>query len=239
MRPRLEALAPRSTAATSRVSTTAISPALLEDVEQTALVCVDDIARIAGDAVWEAALFALYERLRRYAGGASWLVQHTAPGAIVFTPNWDDFPLLFFHDQHNRYVVGLDPSYLAQRDASLYRLYQELGRGEVTPPSRFLPRFDTKVVLSDHSHDRFLAALGAALALVSGLPGWAVTFPGGGRRRRRLCFGRDHASGSSSWGIGRAEKRRRHGFASQRAHRADRATRALSVAIPVLAYIWR
>ena len=43
---------------------TAISPALLEDVEQTALVCVDDIARIAGDAVWEAALFALYERLR-------------------------------------------------------------------------------------------------------------------------------------------------------------------------------
>jgi len=97
----------------------------------------------------------------RYAGGAAWLVEHTAPGAIVFTPNWDDFPLLFFHDQHNRYVVGLDPSYLAQRDAALYRLYQELGRGEVTPPSRFLPRFDAQVVLSDHSHDRFLAALGA------------------------------------------------------------------------------
>lgn len=48
--------------------TSAISPALLEDVEQTALVCVDDIARIAGDAVWEAALFALYERLRAQGG---------------------------------------------------------------------------------------------------------------------------------------------------------------------------
>jgi hypothetical protein len=97
----------------------------------------------------------------RYAGGAAWLVEHTPPGAIVFTPNWDDFPLLFFHDQHNRYVVGLDPSYLAQRDASLYRLYQELGRGEATPPSRFLPRFDARVVLSDHSHERFLTALAA------------------------------------------------------------------------------
>jgi len=42
----------------------ALSPALLEDVEQTALVCVDDIERVAGDAAWEAALFVLYERLR-------------------------------------------------------------------------------------------------------------------------------------------------------------------------------
>lgn len=39
--------------------------------------------------------------------------------------------------------------------------------------------------------------------------------------------------------MGGAEKSRRHGFAIQRAHRADRATRALSVAMPVLAYICR
>jgi DnaA family protein len=44
------------------------SPALLEDVEQTALVCVDGIAHIAGDTIWEAALFALYERLRAQGG---------------------------------------------------------------------------------------------------------------------------------------------------------------------------
>jgi hypothetical protein len=45
--------------------------------------------------------------------------------------------------------------------------------------------------------------------------------------------------GTWSSGIGRAEKRARHGFASQRAQRVDRAIRALSVAIPVSAYIWR
>lgn len=39
--------------------------------------------------------------------------------------------------------------------------------------------------------------------------------------------------------MGRAEKSRRQGFASQRAQRPDEAMRALSVAIPVSAYIWR
>ena len=41
-----------------------LNTALLEDVEQAALVCVDDVHVIAGDAAWEAALFALYEHLR-------------------------------------------------------------------------------------------------------------------------------------------------------------------------------
>jgi hypothetical protein len=40
-------------------------------------------------------------------------------------------------------------------------------------------------------------------------------------------------------GIGRPANRYRHGHAIQRARRAERLTRALSVAIPVFAYIWR
>jgi hypothetical protein len=42
-----------------------------------------------------------------------------------------------------------------------------------------------------------------------------------------------------SSGIGCPAKSRRHGIAISRAHRAERLTRALSVAIPVFAYIWR
>ena len=41
-----------------------MSPELLEGMEHLALVCVDDIHAIAGQAVWEAALFNLYNRLR-------------------------------------------------------------------------------------------------------------------------------------------------------------------------------
>ena len=55
--------------------------ALLEDVEQAPLVCVDDIDAVAGDAAWEAALFALYERLRAH-GGMLVLAARTSPAAI-------------------------------------------------------------------------------------------------------------------------------------------------------------
>jgi hypothetical protein len=50
----------------------------------------------------------------------------------------------------------------------------------------------------------------------------------------------DYESGAAlNIGRGRATNRRRHGRAMRRAQRLARFTRALSVAIPVLAYIWR
>jgi DnaA family protein len=55
--------------------------ALLEDVEQVPLVCVDDVDAIAGDAIWEAALFALYEHLRAH-GGMLVMAARTSPAAI-------------------------------------------------------------------------------------------------------------------------------------------------------------
>lgn len=42
----------------------AMSPQLLEGMEQMALVCIDDLDLIAGDTHWEQALFHLYNRIR-------------------------------------------------------------------------------------------------------------------------------------------------------------------------------
>ena len=95
----------------------------------------------------------------RYRGGAHWLSGHTPKDSIVFTADWTDFPLLFFHNQRNRYLLGLDPTYLALRDAELYRLWHQLGRGELHPPSAYLPRFDSRVVFSDRTNVDFLRAL--------------------------------------------------------------------------------
>jgi len=58
-----------------------LTPALLEDVEQVPLVCIDDVDAIAGDAAWEAALFALYEHLRAH-GGMLVMAARTGPVAI-------------------------------------------------------------------------------------------------------------------------------------------------------------
>lgn len=45
-----------------------LSPAVLEGLEQLPLVALDDIEYIAGDPVWETALFHLYNRLRETGG---------------------------------------------------------------------------------------------------------------------------------------------------------------------------
>ena len=60
---------------------TDLTTALLEDVEQVPLVCVDDVDALAGDTIWEAALFALYEHLRAH-GGMLVLAARTSPAAI-------------------------------------------------------------------------------------------------------------------------------------------------------------
>jgi len=55
--------------------------ALFEDVEQIPLVCVDHVEAIAGDAIWEAALFALYEHLRAQ-GGMLIFAAGSSPAAL-------------------------------------------------------------------------------------------------------------------------------------------------------------
>lgn len=58
-----------------------LAPAMAENLEQTLLVCVDDIQHIAGDDAWESALFSLYERMRT-AEGTLVVVGPVPPGRL-------------------------------------------------------------------------------------------------------------------------------------------------------------
>lgn len=58
-----------------------LSVALLEGLEAADLVCIDDIAAIAGHQAWEAALFHLYNRLRD--AGGTLLVSGSLPPASL------------------------------------------------------------------------------------------------------------------------------------------------------------
>jgi DnaA-homolog protein len=58
-----------------------ITPAVLEDAEQTFLVCLDDVQAIARQRDWEIALFALYERAR--ASGTRLVAAATAAPASL------------------------------------------------------------------------------------------------------------------------------------------------------------
>ena len=92
-----------------------------------------------------------------YRGAALWLKQHTQPGTIVFNTDWDDFSQLFFYNDSNYYVVGLDPNYMRKYDDNLYRVWQDIGKGKVRNPHKaIVDQFKAFYVLTDNSHQAFL-----------------------------------------------------------------------------------
>ncbi len=51
---------------------------------------------------------------------AEWLKNNSRPGEIVFHVNWGQFPELFYWNQHNRYIGGMDPIFQYAYDKGLY-----------------------------------------------------------------------------------------------------------------------
>ncbi len=51
---------------------------------------------------------------------ALWLKENTQPGEIVFHTNWDQFGSLFFWNQQNYYINGMDPIFQYAYDPALY-----------------------------------------------------------------------------------------------------------------------
>ncbi|MBI2627136.1 MAG: hypothetical protein HYW77_02740 [Parcubacteria group bacterium] len=51
---------------------------------------------------------------------ALWLKENTKEGEIVFHLGWSQFPILFFWNQHNYYINGMDPIFLYSYNPGLY-----------------------------------------------------------------------------------------------------------------------
>lgn len=51
---------------------------------------------------------------------ALWLKTNSQPGEIVFNTHWDNFSALFFWNQNNYYINGMDPIFQYAFDKSLY-----------------------------------------------------------------------------------------------------------------------
>lgn len=61
----------------------------------------------------------------------TFLQENSAEGSIVFTDDWDVFPLYFYLNHHNHYIVGLDPKFTQQRDPELWERYVKISRGQI------------------------------------------------------------------------------------------------------------
>jgi len=55
-----------------------------------------------------------------YQTTAEWLKNNTPEDSIIFHTSWDTFPRLFFYNSHNRYLIGLDPTFMYLYNPQLY-----------------------------------------------------------------------------------------------------------------------
>ncbi|OGY44523.1 MAG: hypothetical protein A2729_01685 [Candidatus Buchananbacteria bacterium RIFCSPHIGHO2_01_FULL_39_14] len=61
-----------------------------------------------------------------------WLNQNSLPGEVVFHSDWDEFPILFYHNDFNYYLVGLDPTFMYESDPDLYQRWVGITTGTRT-----------------------------------------------------------------------------------------------------------
>jgi hypothetical protein len=92
-----------------------------------------------------------------YKGASEWIAEHTPPGSLIFNTDWDDFPMLYYYNPNNTYIVGLDPTYLYDRDKDLWNLYARITLGEEEDPAPLIrERFGAEYVFTDNGHTDFL-----------------------------------------------------------------------------------
>jgi hypothetical protein len=92
-----------------------------------------------------------------YKGASEWLAANTPAGSMVFNTDWDDFPMLFYYNPGNTYIVGLDPTYLYDRDQELWKLYADITLGNDSNPAPLLrDRFGAEYVFTDNEHSDFM-----------------------------------------------------------------------------------
>lgn len=92
-----------------------------------------------------------------YRGASEWIAENTPPGSMIFNTDWDDFPMLFYYNPNSIYIVGLDPTYLYDRDKDLWNLYARITLGEEDNPAPLIrERFGAEYVFTDNGHTDFL-----------------------------------------------------------------------------------
>lgn len=61
-----------------------------------------------------------------YKSASQWLSKNTAKNSIIFNCDWSDFPPLFFYNDNNYYIAGLDPAFMYAYNQTLYKKYSDL-----------------------------------------------------------------------------------------------------------------
>lgn len=84
----------------------------------------------------------------KFQKSSQWLVDNSQPGDIVFHSSWDEFPILFYHNSKDYYIVGLDPTFMYDYNKDLYWKMVDITTGQ--------PVENLAKVLKDEFHASFI-----------------------------------------------------------------------------------
>ena len=95
-------------------------------------------------------------RYSKYQAAAAWLAQNSKESEIVFHSDWDDSPVLFYHNDKNHYLVGLDPTFMYESDPNLYQIWVDITSGELRENLRDIikDQFRARYILIEKNHQR-------------------------------------------------------------------------------------
>lgn len=95
---------------------------------------------------------------RCYTLASQWLGKHVPSGKLIYTTDWDDFPYLYIQAPKLRYIVGLDPLFMAEKNRGLYWQWVETTQAQGDSPlaERIYKLFGASYIFVDTDHMEFM-----------------------------------------------------------------------------------
>ncbi len=79
-----------------------------------------------------------------------WLKNNSQSGDIVFNVRWSDFPMLFYWNQNNYYIGGMDPIFQYAYNPALYWKFHYLSNDDVT--QKTCPAMECTAAMLEDTH---------------------------------------------------------------------------------------
>lgn len=100
--------------------------------------------------------------MNKFKEASEWLIKNTPPNSTVFHSDWDEWPMLFYFNDYNYYIIGLDPTFMENYDSKLHRRFRDLTLGYISyQPSKYIKtEFRAQYIFVDkEGHNRFISNL--------------------------------------------------------------------------------
>lgn len=94
-----------------------------------------------------------------YKNASNYIAANASPGEIIIHADWDQMPPLFYWNSNNRYMMGLDPTFMYNADRDRYWRYVNFTMGKSPNPAETMREFNSRFVLSDDGHRALNAML--------------------------------------------------------------------------------